>query len=136
MLSWICKLDDNLIEYKFLCRNKNYHKSFDENLKKRFGIAHKCSKYINKFILLLRRKVFIPMNTWMIRKKTQWHIIVWERRFLQSPKHGRRSYTHAKRVCNNFEKKNLGEYHDLYLQSDTLFLVDVFNNSWNKCIEI
>ena len=45
-------------------------------------------------------------------------------------------YTHAKRVCNNFEIKNLGEYHDLYLQSDTLFLADVFNNFWNKCIEI
>ena len=31
-------------------------------------------------------------------------------------------YTHAKRVCKDFEKKNLGEYHDLYIQSDTLLL--------------
>ena len=27
---------------------------------------------------------------------------------------------HAKRVYKDFEIKNLGEYHDLYVQSDTL----------------
>ena len=37
-------------------------------------------------------------------------------------------YTHAKRFCKDFEIKNLGEYHDLYVQSDTLLLADVFNN--------
>ena len=26
-------------------------------------------------------------------------------------------YVHAKRVCKDFEIKNLGEYHDLYIQS-------------------
>ena len=29
-------------------------------------------------------------------------------------------YTHAERVCKDFEIKNLGEYHYLYVQSDTL----------------
>ena len=28
-------------------------------------------------------------------------------------------YTNAKRVCKEFEIKNLGKYHDLYVQSDT-----------------
>ena len=37
-------------------------------------------------------------------------------------------YIHAKRVCKNFEIKKLGEYHDLYLKSNTLFLADVFKN--------
>ena len=28
-------------------------------------------------------------------------------------------YTHRKRVCKDFVIKNLGEYHGLYVQSDT-----------------
>ena len=35
-------------------------------------------------------------------------------------------YMHTKRVCNDFETKNLDEYHDLYVQSNTLLLADVF----------
>ena len=31
-----------------------------------------------------------------------------------------------KRVCKDFEIKDLREYHDLYVQSDTLLLADVF----------
>ena len=37
-------------------------------------------------------------------------------------------YAHAKRVCKDFEIKNLGEYHDLYVPSDTLLSGDVFEN--------
>ena len=29
-------------------------------------------------------------------------------------------YAHAKTVCKDFQIKNLGEYHDLYLQNNTL----------------
>ena len=45
-------------------------------------------------------------------------------------------YVHAKRVCKDFEIKNLEEYHDF--QSDILLLADVFTNfrNRNKCIEI
>ena len=32
-------------------------------------------------------------------------------------------YAHAKRVCKGFEIKNLREYHNLHVQSDTLLLV-------------
>ena len=35
-----------------------------------------------------------------------------------------------------FKIKSLGEYHDLYVQSNSLLLEDVFENSGNKFIEI
>ena len=37
-------------------------------------------------------------------------------------------HRHAKRVFKSFNNKNLGDYHDLYLQSHMLLLADVFNN--------
>ena len=43
---------------------------------------------------------------------------------------------HVKKVWEVFEIKNLGEYHDLYVQCDTFLLADVFENFRNKCIEI
>ena len=45
-------------------------------------------------------------------------------------------YTHARRVCKDFKIRNLGEYHDLYVQCDTLLLADVFNSFWNMRLEI
>ena len=45
-------------------------------------------------------------------------------------------YAHTKRVCKNFEIKNLGEYHDLYVQSDALLLADVFKDFRNMFLEI
>ena len=38
-------------------------------------------------------------------------------------------YTHTERVCKDFEIKHLGEYHNLYVQRDTLLLAYVFENS-------
>ena len=35
-----------------------------------------------------------------------------------------------------FETKNLGEYHDLYVQNDTLLLTDVFEKFTKMCINI
>ena len=43
---------------------------------------------------------------------------------------------HPKRVLKSLNNKNLGDYHDLYVQSDTLLLADVFENFRNKCIEL
>ena len=43
---------------------------------------------------------------------------------------------HTQKVFEEFKLKNLGDYHDLYVQSDTLLLADVFENFRNKCIEI
>ena len=43
---------------------------------------------------------------------------------------------HAKRICKDFEIKKLGEYHDFYVQSDTLLLTDVCENFRNLFLKI
>ena len=45
-------------------------------------------------------------------------------------------YAHAKRICKDFEIENLGENHDLYVQSDALLLADVIENFRNICLHI
>ena len=47
-----------------------------------------------------------------------------------------KNYAHVQKVWEIFEIKNRGEYHDLYVQCDTLLLADVFENFRDKCIEI
>ena len=42
-------------------------------------------------------------------------------------------YMHAKKVCKDFEIKNLGEYYDLYHKKDTLLFADVFENFIKVC---
>ena len=43
-------------------------------------------------------------------------------------------YIRAQKVFKRFKLKKLGGYHDLYVQSDTLLLADLFEIFRNKCI--
>ena len=45
-------------------------------------------------------------------------------------------YRHANNVFKRFELESLGQYHDLYVQSDTLLLADVFENFRDMCIKV
>ena len=45
-------------------------------------------------------------------------------------------YVQAKRVCKDFEIKNLVKYHDFYVHSYTLLLADVIKDFRNMCLEI
>ena len=45
-------------------------------------------------------------------------------------------YAHAKRVCKDFETEKLGEYHDFFVQSNTLLLADVFEIFRDMCLQI
>ena len=45
-------------------------------------------------------------------------------------------YTHAQNIWDLFETKFLGEYHDLYVKSDTLLLANASENFRNMCLEI
>ena len=45
------------------------------------------------------------------------------------------SYAHANNVFKKFNINNLGEYHDLYVRSDTLLLADIFENFRQSCLK-
>ena len=44
-------------------------------------------------------------------------------------------YRHAYNMFKVFKLESLGDYHDLYVQSDTLLLADVFNNFRDMCLK-
>ena len=132
-------IKDNQLIFKCLNCNKNYNKDFHKELINRFSSTCKfCNGDINKFILLLRKGVY-PYE----------YMDSWER-FDETPLSDKEAfysslnmenitdvhYRHAKKVFRNLNNKNLGHYHDLYVQSDTLLLADVFENFRNNSIEI
>ena len=45
-------------------------------------------------------------------------------------------FRHRKTVFEYLINRNLGDYDDLYVQSDTLLLADVFENFRNMCIKV
>ena len=44
-------------------------------------------------------------------------------------------YVHANNVFKKFGMNNLGDYHDLYVRSDTLLLADIFENFRQSSLE-
>ena len=47
-----------------------------------------------------------------------------------------KDYNHAQKVWDVFEIRNLGNYHDFYVQTHTLLLANIFEKFRDKCIEI
>ena len=45
-------------------------------------------------------------------------------------------HKHAKRVFKNLNNENLDDCYDSHVQSDTLLLADIFENSRNMCIKV
>ena len=79
------------------------------------------------------------MNTWTAGKdlmKHQWQIKKTFYSNLNIKSITDVHYRHANRVFKEFNIKCLGEYHDLYVQSDSLLIADVFENFRKKCIEV
>ena len=62
---------DDLIEHKYLCCNKNCQQKFDEKWKQLFFNTYKFSKHDNnKFLLSLQKGVY-PI--WMVRESSKKH---------------------------------------------------------------
>ena len=137
-LDYMTTKDEQLIFRCFECK-KNYKKDFNKELTEIFANIYEfCNGDINKVILLLR-KGFYPyeyMNSWERFSE----ISLPDKEAFYSNLNMEDitdvDYRHAKRVFKSLSNKNLDDYHDLYVQSDTLWLADVFENLRNKCIEI
>ena len=93
---------------------------------------------LNKFVLLLRKGVYPYeyMDSWERFDETSLPDKEAFYSELNLEDITDKDYEHAQKVWEVFEIKNLGEYHDLYVQSNTLLLADVFENFRDKCIEI
>ena len=137
-LDYIKTKNEKLI-LKCLNREQYYKKKFNKELIKRFASTYEfCNKDPNKFILLLRKGAY-PYE----------YMDNWER-FNETSLPNKKSFysnlnmeniddidcRYGNDVFKIFGLKHLGEYHDLYVQSDTLLLADVFENFRNKCLEV
>ena len=47
-----------------------------------------------------------------------------------------KEHKHGRNVWKTYGMQNMGEYHDLYVQSDTIMLTDIFENFRNTCMKI
>ena len=74
------------------------------------------------------------MNTWIARKNLMKHHYQIKKAFhseLRLKDITNKDYAHAQKVFEELTLKNLGNYHDLNVQGDTLLLADVFENFRN-----
>ena len=115
-----------------------YKKKFNKDLIKTFKNTYSfCNNGLNRFVLLLRKGVY-PYE----------YADTWER-FSEISLPSKKDfysnlnmedisdidYRHANNVFKVFKLENLGDYHDLYVQSNTLLLADVFNNFRDMCLK-
>ena len=137
-LDYVKTKNEKLILKCFNC--ETYHrKKFDKQLIKRFKSTNEfCNKDLYKFILLLRKGVYPYeyMDNWERFNKTSLPNKESFYSNLNMENIENIDYRHGNNVLKIFKLKNVGEYHDLYVQSDTLLLADVFENFRNKCLEV
>ena len=125
---------NNRLNYKCKKCNNKSAKSINELIEKFPNTYQFCNKDLNKFALLLRKGVYLYeyMDNW--------------ERFNEAPLPDKESfyselnkegitdddYIHAQKVWKVFKIKDLGEYYDLYAQTDTLLLADVYEKFRDK----
>ena len=117
------------------CKQR-YRKKFNKELI--FTSTYEfCNNDLNKFVLLLGKGVY-PYeyaDTWEKFSKISLPSKEDFYSNLNMEDISDIDYRHANNVFKVFKLENLGNYHDLYVQSDTLLLADVFNNFSDMCIK-
>ena len=123
-------LKNNRLKYKCKECGDISAKSMNELIEKFPNTYQFCNKDLNKFALLLRKGVYPYeyMDSWERFNETSLPDKESFYSNLNLESITDEDYEHDQKVWNVFEIKNLGEYHDLYVQSDTLLLADVYEN--------
>ena len=129
--------NEKLILDCYNCKQR-YRKKFNKEPIKRFASTYEfCNNDLNKFVLLLRKGIY-PYeyaDAWetfselSLPSKEDFYSN------LNMEDISDIDYRHANNVFKVFKLENLGNHHDLYVQSDTLLLADVFNNFRDMCIK-
>ena len=136
-ISYMKVIDETLIFRCFNCK-RNYKKEINKELKERFAGTYKfCNNDLNKFVMLLRKGVYPHeyMDGWdkfsetSIPSKELFYSNLTMENITET------DYIHANNVFKRFKLNNLGDYHDLYVQSDTWLFADVFENFRKACIK-
>ena len=138
--------NEKLILECYNCK-QSYKKKFNEELIKRFASTYECcnndtigsssSERINKFVLLLRKGVYPYEYADTLENISEISLPSKEDFYsnLNMEDISDIDYRPANNVFKVFKLENLRDYHDLYVQSDTLLLVDVFNNFRAMCLK-
>ena len=135
-LCYMKVMDETLIFRCFNCK-KNYKKEINKELEERFARTYKFyNNDLNKFVMLLRKGVYPYeyMDGWdkfnekSIPSKESFYSNLTMESITET------DYIHANNVFKTFKLINLGDYHDLYVKSNTLLLADVFENFRKACI--
>ena len=128
---------NNRLNYRCKECKETCTKSINELIEKFPRMYQFCIGDINKFVLLLKKGVYPSeyMDSWekfnetsLLPKKDFYSELTLENIT-------DKDYNHAQKVFEEY-CTDIDDYHDLYVQADTLLLVDVFEKFRDKCIEI
>ena len=130
---------NNRLNYRCKEFNGTSTKSVNDLIKKFPRMYKFCNGNLNKFVLLLRKGVY-PYEymgcweryneTFLPPKKDFYSELILEDISIILA-----DYLHAQKVFNEY-CKDIGDYHNSYLQTDTLLLAEVFKIFRDKCIEV
>ena len=131
------RLKNNRLNYRCKECNGTFTKSINQLTEKFPNTYQFCNGGLNKFLLMLRKRVYPYeyMDSWERFNETSLPPKDDFYSELTLEDISDKDYAHTQKVFNEY-CTDIGNYHDLYVQTDTFLLLDVFEKLREKCIEI